>query len=128
MGLKTDEIDAVLRLPAAKRYDHFIKRVADWGDAWGLWSDGWALAASDTGDRVFPLWPAIEYAERCAVGEWAGFSPERIEVHSLLDELLPKLQRDGIAPAVFYTPSDRGIIADVFQLSTDLRTELDKVE
>lgn len=52
------QIEAVLALPAAKRYDHFIKLVADWQELWGLYNDGWAMAATESGEPVFPMWPA----------------------------------------------------------------------
>src|SRR4051812_31525339 len=68
--------EAVLRLDATARHTHFVKRVVDAELVWGLWKDGWALMADETGQQVFPLWPAREYAELCAVADWEGYLAE----------------------------------------------------
>jgi hypothetical protein len=75
MKLNPRGIEAVLALPGPKRYAHFIKVAADQDKVWGLFSDGWALAGTEDGKEVFPLWPAREYAELCASGLWADYEP-----------------------------------------------------
>mgnify|MGYP005752461065 CR=1 FL=1 len=120
------QIEAVLALPAAKRYDHFIKLVADWQELWGLYNDGWAMAATESGEPVFPMWPAEEYAARCIAEQWIGYLPEKFSLDELQTELLPKLKKDGILPGVFFLPSDKGITPTVDELQNDLKAELDK--
>ena len=122
------EIEAVLKLPGPKRYSHFVKVVADWEEAWGLYDDGWAMAGGEEGVLVFPIWPAREYAELCATGVWENYTPESIPLKDLLEELLPKLKEDGVLPGVFYTPSDKGVLPLADQLLEDLRTECEKYE
>ena len=56
--LSVKQVESVLRLPGPKRYEHFIKQVADREEGRGLDSDGWALAGTDEGEEAFPLWPA----------------------------------------------------------------------
>lgn len=104
------KLEALLALPGPERYEHFVKTVADWELAWGLYSEGWALAADDDGRPAFPLWPAEEFARACAGGEWEDYSPEEIALEDLVNELLPKLERDSVLVAVFPTPSDRGVV------------------
>lgn len=36
------EFNAVIRIPANVRYEHFIKQVADRETVWGLYDGGWA--------------------------------------------------------------------------------------
>ncbi|MGH9765174.1 MAG: DUF2750 domain-containing protein [Blastocatellia bacterium] len=122
--MRTEQIRAILALPGPKRYEHFIKQVADSQQAWGLYKDGWALAASDDGTPLLPLWPAEEYAALCAVSDWAGYVPSRIPLDELTTELLPGLERDRILPAVFFTPDDRGVIPRIEELLGDLDEEL----
>lgn len=128
MGKKINQkqIDAVLALPSEKRYEHFVKVVADWQEVWGLYSEGWALAATETGVTVFPMWPAKEYAALCADKEWTGYVPESFSLDDLLNELLPKLKRDGVVPGIFYTPSDKGITPTIDQFVNDLNEEIDQ--
>lgn len=121
------ELESVLRLEGPARYDHFVKRVADEEMAWGLWKDGgWALMADDDGVNVFPLWPAKEYAVACATGDWAGYEAERIELHGLLQELLPKLAASNTRAGVFPIPSGRGVATSAQGLVETLSRELEK--
>lgn len=126
MIVSDKEREAVTALPGEKRYEYFIKRVVDAEVAWGLWQDGWALAETDDGQQVFPLWPAKEFASACAVGDWASYVPEEIDLESLLDELVQKLKDGGVLPGVFPTPAEQGVTPELDGLVTDLRTEMDK--
>lgn len=120
------QIEAVLALPATKRYEHFLTLVADRQEVWGLYNDGWAMAATESGEPVFPMWPAEEYAARCIGEQWVGYLPEKFSLDELQSELLPKLKKDGLLPGVFFLPSDKGVTRTVDELKTDLKAELDK--
>jgi hypothetical protein len=123
------QIEAVLALPAPKRYSHFVKVVADEETIWGLYRDnGWALAGAADGGDIFPLWPAAECARLCATGDWSGYEPREIEIARLLDELLPRFEKDGVRPAIFPTLADKGVVPTVEVLRQDLKTELEKYE
>lgn len=124
MKVDQAQINAVFALCAEKRFEHFVKVVADWQEAWGLFSDGWALAGADDGVGVFPLWPSKEYAQACAVNEWAGYQPQAISLDALLDDLLPKLKLDGLLPGIIFTPDGRGATPSVDQLVDAIQTEL----
>jgi hypothetical protein len=128
MPISKKQISAVSALPGPKRYSHFVKVAADRARVWGLFSDGWALAANAEGEKTFPVWPEAEYAALCAVGEWAGYVPKEIEVHDFLDELVPMLQESGVRVSVFVLPSDKGVTPTVDELVRDLRAELDLIE
>lgn len=128
MKLSQKQIDAVIALPGPKRYEHFVKVLADTEEAWGLFQEGWALGETDEGQSTFPLWPAKEYARLCAIEEWAGYQPESIPLSDLVDKLLPNLKRDRVLPSIFPTPSSLSVHQDVDALLQDLREELRKYE
>jgi hypothetical protein len=128
MKITPKQIQSIVALPGQKRYEHFIKVAADQRRVWGLYRDGWALAGTAVGERVFPLWPAREYAELCADGDWAGYLPREIDLDELFDGLVPALRERGTQIAVFYTASDKGVIPDLHQFEADLRAELAKIE
>jgi hypothetical protein len=125
MKINPKQLEAVLALPGAERYNHFIKVVADWQEVWGLYSDGWALASTDNGQQVFPMWPAKEYAEACAKNEWQGYEPKVFSLDDLMGELLPKLKKDGVLPGIFFTPVSKGVTPTVDQFINDLNIELE---
>lgn len=124
MKVSAKQLEAVLALTGARRFEHFVKVVVDWEQAWGLYQEGWALAAAEDGLPVFPLWPAKEYAQLCAVAEWDGHEPSPIALDKLLDELLPMLTRDGVLVGVFFTPSGKGTPVSADELRQALAVEL----
>ncbi|HEX7861231.1 MAG TPA: DUF2750 domain-containing protein [Verrucomicrobiae bacterium] len=128
MKITEAQLKAVTALAGPKRYSHFIKVVADQALLWGLYADGWALAATGEGQQVFPFWPGREYAQLCATGPWTEYQPEEIDLDDFLQELLPDLKEKNIAIGVFYTPTDKGIIPAFEELENDLRNELSRIE
>jgi hypothetical protein len=128
MKLNHKQIEAVLLLPGPQRYSYFIKKVADWEEVWGLYADGWALAATSDEQQVLPLWPAREYADLCARDKWSGYVPKSVPLQSFMSELLPNLARDGVLPGVFYTPSDHGVVQSINSLLADLNAELSRYQ
>jgi hypothetical protein len=117
------QMEAMLALPGAKRFEHFIKVIAESQEVWGLYQNGWALAATDDATTVFPLWPAKEYAQACAVNEWAGYEPRSITL-SDFREVLSKLKMEGVLPGVFFTPTSKGVTPSVDELRLALEAEL----
>jgi len=116
-------------LSGPKRYDHFIKVVADEELVWGLYKDGWALAATDANEQaVFPVWPLREYAELCNKEIWSGYEPKSICLNEYMDEILPDLEDQGTLPCIFYLPTDKGVIPTIEQLTTDIKAELSRYE
>jgi len=126
--MESRKIEAIVSLPAPQRYSHFIKFVADCQSAWGLYLEGWALAATDDDQPVFPIWPAREFAQLCAVADWTGYVPKVIEIDDLMDGLLPSLRESGTLLGVFYTPNDKGILPDTEAFEADMKQELAKFE
>ncbi|MFN9729431.1 MAG: DUF2750 domain-containing protein [Pseudomonadota bacterium] len=124
MKVSPKQMEAVLALPGIKRFEHFIKVIADWQEVWGLYQDGWALAAADDGTTVFPLWPAKEYAQVCAANEWTAYEPRSISLSDFTEVLLPKLKLDGVLPGVFFTPTSKGVTPSVDELKSALEAEL----
>jgi Protein of unknown function (DUF2750) len=124
MKVNPKQMEAVLALPGVKRFEHFIKVIADWQEVWGLYQDGWALAATDDGTPVFPFGPAKEYAQVCAVNEWKGYEPRSIGLSDFREVLLPKLKLDGVLPGVSFTPTSKGVTPSVDELKLALETEL----
>lgn len=124
MKINPKQLVAVTMLPGPKRYEYFLKNVADWQEVWGLYRDGWAMAATDEGVRVFPMWPAKEYAEICAKNEWDGYQPQVFSLDDLIADLLPKLKCESILPGIFFTPNQKGVTPTIDQLIDDINSEL----
>jgi hypothetical protein len=126
--LSQQQISSILKLDGPGRYNHFVKHIVDCQQAWGLYSAGWAMGSDDDGNPTFQLWPAKEYATLCANGRWAGYEPAEVPLDDLVEELLPKLQRDNVGLGIFRTPDGQSVMPTIEQLIDDLRTEMERYE
>lgn len=122
------ELESVIKLGGAKRYEYFVKRVADWEQAWSLWDEGWAMMADNEGMALLPLWPASEFASICATDVWSAYKSVEISLDALLDELLPRLEQDKVRLAVFPLPESKGVIVSPDQLRISIETECENYE
>ena len=117
------EVEAVGRLTGPERFKHFVKRVVDEGEAWGLWRDGWVLMGDNEETPVFPVWPASEYASLCAIDSWSDCQPSAISLERLCSELAPKLAVQGLSFGVFPAQDGRGIVMPPLELCNVLDEE-----
>jgi hypothetical protein len=119
------EIDAVLRLEPERRYEHFIKRVADFEQVWSLKhpNGGWVCGAAGAQESM-PAWPHRAYADLMADGEWKAAAAAAISLDESLGKWLPGLARDGRLVAVFPSPHSQVVIRAPDALEHDLREYL----
>lgn len=122
------ELKAILSLPGEKRYEYFVKKIADWEQIWSLRNqDGWVLASSDAVDmHLVPVWPHQKYVAACLSEEWDNCKPASISLKDWIEKWIPGMLKDNLQVAVFPTPSDKGIIIHPSHLLRDLETELEK--
>lgn len=125
MNINSKQIAQVMSLSGEKRYQHFIKVIADWEIVWGLYDKGWALSETDDKERVFPVWPAKEYAELCAENEWSGYEARSFSLEEFLSDFIPSLINDSVLIGVFSTPKQESVAVSGEQLINDLEVELD---
>ncbi|WP_299516242.1 DUF2750 domain-containing protein [uncultured Rummeliibacillus sp.] len=123
--MNNKEIEVVSTLPASKRYEYFIKKVADFEEVWGLFDDGWAISEDDNGNPLMPFWPKKEFANLCAVDDWKNYKAEKIELEDFMQEWLPGMKVDGIKPSIFWNNVDSSVL-DIDTLFLDLADELKK--
>jgi hypothetical protein len=128
--LKDEEFRAISSLPAGERYNHLVKRVADWEWIWVLEYPvgGLAQSTSDDGVAHLAVWPHPRYAEACADGDWAGAVPATFEIHEWVYELIPEMIRDRIMLVVFPTPAEQGFVVPPAGMREDIVSELSLYE
>jgi hypothetical protein len=117
--------EAVSKLPGAKRYEYFIKKVADNEILWGLYNDGWAMVADDNGNEMIPFWPREEFADACCLNDWRYFKAEEIDLYEFIEGWLVDMKEDGLLTAIFYTKDDKGVVVEPDKLLEDLNEELE---
>lgn len=118
------EFEAVLKCEAKIRYEYFIKKVTDYEEVWALSEDGWMLSGNNHGEKYFPVWPKKEFANFCAINEWANARAEKIDLYEFMEELIPSFIQDGILLDVF-SNNENSIGRQPEDLLEDLNEELE---
>ena len=122
------EMDAVFALPGPDRYEHFVKRVADWQEVWGLASEGgWVMVGDSDGQQCIPFWPHAAYAKVLSE-EWRDSDPKVIDLSEFLTKWLPGMAKDRLRVAVFPTPDQKGVVVDPLRLKRDLESECEQYD
>lgn len=123
--LNKQEYRATVRLSADARYQHFVSRVVETGQIWGLSSkQGWVVLTSD-GDECFPVWPHPDYAAAWATGDWSDCRPEAVDLDVWLDRWTPGMEGDGTLIAVFPNDDEENVVVSPAELKISLLEEMD---
>jgi len=122
------KIENVIKLPPEERYDYFLRKVADFEQVWGLYSEGWAILKDGQGKKVMPFWPEEEFAQICAKDTWQGYAPKSIELYDFIEKWLTGMYDDDIKVGVFYVPEGKGVTRYPHELKEDLEEELEQYE
>lgn len=128
MATHPEKLAAVEAMDGAARYDYFLRKVADFECVWGLFSDGWASAASAEGRKLLPFWPEADFATACATGVWAAYQPKSISIGDFTSKWIPGMARDGLLVAVFPTAQSKGVFVEPSWLGQDLEAALSEYE
>lgn len=127
MKITSKEIEAVSQLEAFKRYEYFIKRVADSEKIYTLIDDNGDLAVADVDDStVISFWSASEFAENNAVDEWSSFSVKEISLEEFEEEIIDVIEKNNWLINVFSAKDKSGFVVDINEFAKDLSIELQK--
>ncbi|MGA3598945.1 DUF2750 domain-containing protein [Lysinibacillus agricola] len=105
------EFKAMIKKSARDRYIYSVKRIADWEEAWSLkLNEGFVTTSDKEGNLSMPIWPFKEYAMKCVGDEWENCKTQKIDLHTLLEEILPNLSEEGTQVVVFKVPEDPEVV------------------
>ena len=127
--INPQQYESVLALSSADRSSHFVGKVADWEQLWGVKNDeGWLVPITDEQLEYFPVWPHPEFAQNIADENFPGHHAEEISLEAFLFEWLPTFETDNVKVAVF--PNQEWIlwIMEPSDLAECLRDEVAKYE
>ncbi|RFA26586.1 hypothetical protein CAI21_16615 [Alkalilimnicola ehrlichii] len=63
--MSPQQYESVLTLSGADRSAHFVGKVVDWQQLWGVKNDeGWLVPITPDDWEYFPVWPHPEYAQK----------------------------------------------------------------
>ena len=126
--LRPEEIARLFKKPGEKRYEYFVKKVADTEEVYGLADEeGWALLG-DEGEDIIPLFPHAEFAEQFRVeNEFEEYGIGVVDVNELM-EWLDEMEEEGMQVAVFPNLEMSGAVIHPARHKQDLQAELEKYD
>ena len=124
--LNPKQIESIIKLPADKRYQHFIKRITDQEELWGIYDSDWIRIINKDGSDLFPVWPNKEYAQLYLQKNFPSAFIKPIDLYEFIDVFLPELGEKNTSVSVFPTPESEGHIVCYEKVIDDLNEELEK--
>lgn len=122
--MNNKELEAICNLPAQKRYEYFVKKIADYEEVWGLFNEGWAVSEDEKGNKLIPFWPKEEFAKLCAIGDWKSYKPKSLDLDSFMSKWLTGMKEDGLKPSIFWNNKD-SIVVETNVLLSGIEEELE---
>ena len=128
--MNPQQYENVLALSAKERYSHFIGKVADWEQLWGLYNEkeGWLLRTTDKNIEYLSVWPHPEYAKNIAKEYYPEYNEEEINIYDFMSNLLPKLENDKVKVGVIPNPEGNTWLMEAKDLLQDLEEEFEQYE
>ena len=106
---------------ADKRLNYLLKQVQQKRLVWILTDQhGCVMLNSDDEDCV-PIWPAEEFAEAWATGEWAECKAEAISLDTWQARWTPGLTEDEVSIAAFPNQQEEGLVLFPYEFEQELK-------
>jgi hypothetical protein len=115
----------VNELTESERYDYFIDQALMQNEIWLLQAQEglYAMCEDDNGKQYIPVWPAKEFSDSYATGEWEEYQSERMDLKEFID-WMQELRDDEIFIGVFPDEHMHAIPTDPIKLKKQLKSQL----
>lgn len=123
--LTSKQIEAVIKLPVDKRYQHCIRRAVDQEELWGIYDSDWVKIKHRDGSDLFPIWPNKEYAQLYLQKNFPSTCVKAIDVYEFINTFLRELEEQNIAVSAFPTLESEGHMISHAEIIDDLNEELE---
>lgn len=123
------ELENVIKLEPFKRYQYFIKKVADFEELWTIVDEEDDYALSDIDEfSLVSFWPAEEFIYSNLEEGWKDCKPLRLTLDDLQENLYDLIIDENYLINVFPINGRTGFIVKLDEFKRDLEEELDKIE
>ena len=108
--------------------EYFLTRAMECEEIWGLSNTaGWIIKEQD-GMDILPVWSYAVLAQRCAQGEWSGYSADTISLEHFVYSTLAQLEQQNIQVEILPSPNYPGLLIEAGALFEIFERKLDTVE
>lgn len=129
MILNQQEIKNVSVLEPLKRYQYFLKKVADNEKLYTLknGNNNWA-SSTVKNYNLYPVWSANKFASNSQIDVWSEFNVVELDLYDFLDNTLPQIEKEGFLLNVFPVDKTTGFVVKVNEFIRDINEELKNYE
>jgi len=100
--MNAQQFENVLALSSEDRFIHFIGKVADWQELWGITiDDNWMIPKKPDGPNYIPVWPHPEYAEKVSNDRYPESKTKKLEVVDFIENWIPIFDENNVTIAIF---------------------------
>lgn len=126
MKLNQTEIDKVILLDPIKRYNYFLKKIADNELLYTLINEKGNYVVSVI-DNIFilPLWSSPDFASLCQIKGWDNYTIREITLEEFEDNVVNHIEENKYLLNVFPVYDKTGFVLDLEEFIRDLNEELE---
>lgn len=106
---------------AQERYRYFIQTIVQSQKIWGLFDDGWAIAATSQGQNALALWADKSYAQLCQGEFWKSYQAQSLSLNTFIFEMLPHACEEKVLLSLMMTPEGQSIYLEPRRVLLDLK-------
>lgn len=129
MKLNTKEIESVSKLESFKRYNYFIKRIADFEEFWTIVDKHGDVALSEIEENtLMSFWTAEDFIESNLYGSWKNCIPFKVTLDDFEDTLAPLIEDNNYLINVFPVNGKSGFVVSLDEFIRDLNDELEQYQ
>ena len=129
MNLSTQEIENVAKLEPLKRYEYFVKKIADFEELWTIVNKTGDIALSDVEENILiSFWTAEPFIKSNLNGGWENCTPFKLSLDDLEETIIPLITKNNYLVNVFPVNGKSGFIVSLNEFIRDLNEELEKYE
>lgn len=129
MKISSQEIEHVSKLEPFKRYQYFIKKIADFEELWTIIDENGDIALSDLDDKTFiSFWSAEPFIRSNLDGGWKDCNPFKISLDDFEDTMVSLIADNNYLINVFPVNGKSGFVVSLNEFIRDLNEELEQFE
>lgn len=127
--MNNKEKENILKLEPYKRYQYFIKKIADFEELWTIVDEDGNYALSDVDNHtLISLWTSEEFVKSNFEQGWEKCKPIKLTLDELREELFELIVDEGYLINIFPINGRSGFVVNLNEFIRDLDEELDKIE
>lgn len=127
--LNEQAIKTISELEPYKRYQYFIKKIADFEELWLLIDENDDIVYSEIeNELIVPFWSNEEFTDSCVNGAWRNCTPTKVTLEDLGVKVLSFLRQKKALVDVFPVDNKSGFVVSIEEFLRDLDEELKNYE